>query len=69
MTDVRVLGAIGVIEMDHAVSAAKAHPLCKSLGVWLRPFGRNNYCMPPFIIGAADLSQISHAMLELTKVL
>lgn len=69
VADVRVLGAIGVIEMDHEVSAAQAHPLCKGLGVWLRPFGRNIYCMPPFITGADDLSQISHAMFELAKVL
>ena len=69
VADVRVLGTIGVIEMDHEVSAAQAHPLCKDLGVWLRPFGRNIYCMPPFVTGADDLSRITHAMLALARVL
>lgn len=69
VVDVRVLGAIGVIEMAHQVSADQAHSLCKELGVWLRPFGNNIYCMPPFIINAGDLSQVSFAMLHLAKAL
>lgn len=67
--DVRVLGAIGVIEMDHQVSADVAHPLSIELGVWLRPFGHNIYCMPPFIIDDNDLSKVCAAMLHLAKVL
>ena len=67
--DVRVLGAIGVIEMDHQVSADQAHPLSKELGVWLRPFGRHIYCMPPFVITSEELSQVTNAMAKLAKVL
>ena len=67
--NVRVLGAIGVIEMAYMVSADAAHPLCKELGVWLRPFGHNIYCMPPFIINDDELSQVCRAMCHLAKVL
>jgi len=67
--DVRVLGAIGVIEMKHPVSADKAHPLCKELGVWLRPFGHHIYCMPPFVIDEDDLSHVARAMRHLAEVL
>lgn len=67
--DVRVLGSIGVIEMKHPVSADKAHPLCKELGVWLRPFGHHIYCMPPFVIDEGDLSEVSRAMCHLAEVL
>ena len=67
--DVRVLGAMGVIEMDHQISADKAHPLCKELGVWLRPFGHNIYCMPPFIITEDELSKVCAVMCHLAKVL
>lgn len=69
VTDVRVLGGIGVIEMDHVVSANQAHPLCKELGVWLRPFGRCIYTMPPYITQADELVKISQAMIALAKVL
>jgi len=69
VADVRVLGAIGVIEMDHPVSADRAHPICHDLGVWLRPFGRNIYCMPPFVTAPDDLSRITAAMVHLAGVL
>jgi adenosylmethionine-8-amino-7-oxononanoate aminotransferase len=69
VADVRVLGAIGVIEMDHPVSADAALGMTKSLGVFLRPFGRNIYCMPPFVTTPDDLSKICVAMLKLAKSL
>ncbi|MDW4549095.1 adenosylmethionine--8-amino-7-oxononanoate transaminase [Defluviimonas sp. D31] len=69
VADVRVLGAIGVIEMDHAVSADLAHGHCRELGVFLRPFGRNIYAMPPFVTTPDDLSRITGGMLALAKVL
>ena len=67
--NVRVLGAIGVIEMDHPVSADKAHAYSRDTGVFLRPFGRNIYTMPPFVTTKAELSQITTAMLHLARVL
>lgn len=67
--DVRVLGGIGVIEMDHTVSADVAHGFVKENGVYLRPFSKNIYTMPPFISTPDELSQITAAMLKLAKVL
>ncbi|WP_193140265.1 adenosylmethionine--8-amino-7-oxononanoate transaminase [Meridianimarinicoccus sp. MJW13] len=69
VADVRVLGAIGVIEMDHAVSADIAHGHCKEMGVFLRPFGKKIYTMPPFVTAPDELRQITAAMLHLAKVL
>lgn len=67
--EVRVLGAIGVIKMDHVVSADEAHGLAKEMGVFLRPFGNNIYCMPPFVTSEDELSQICAGMLKLARVL
>ncbi|MEV8466049.1 adenosylmethionine--8-amino-7-oxononanoate transaminase [Fluviibacterium sp. DFM31] len=69
VADVRVLGAIGVIEMDHVVSADIAHGHCKEMGVFLRPFGKKIYTMPPFVTSPDELRQITAAMLHLAKVL
>jgi adenosylmethionine---8-amino-7-oxononanoate aminotransferase len=65
VVDVRVLGAIGVIEMDHAISADIAHGYSRETGVYLRPFGRNIYAMPPFITTPDEMSQITAAMTRL----
>ncbi|NVO56298.1 adenosylmethionine--8-amino-7-oxononanoate transaminase [Rhodobacteraceae bacterium B1Z28] len=65
VADVRVLGAIGVIEMQDRVDASIAHKLAPDTGVWLRPFGRNIYCMPPFIISPDELSRVTAAMVAL----
>ena len=67
VADVRVLGAIGVIEMDHAISADVAHGFARETGVYLRPFGRNIYAMPPFVTSADELSKITAAMLRLAR--
>lgn len=69
VAQVRTLGGIAVIEMDHVVSADQAHGLAKETGVYLRPFGTKIYTMPPFISTPDDLSQISAAMLRLAKEL
>ncbi len=66
---VRVLGGIGVIEMKHIVDTNQAHSLCQHLGVWLRPFGRCIYAMPPYIVSRTQLSKIARAMIELAKML
>jgi len=69
VVDTRALGSIGVIEMDHIVSANQAHALCHQLGVWLRPFGKCIYTMPPYVISTQQLSKVTRAMIELAKVL
>ncbi|MEU4210898.1 adenosylmethionine--8-amino-7-oxononanoate transaminase [Streptomyces sp. NPDC026206] len=59
--DVRVLGAIGVIELDHEVDMAAATRALVSEGVWLRPFRNLVYTMPPYITGDEDLARICAA--------
>ncbi len=48
--DVRVLGAIGVIETKNPVDVSEFQKICVNHGVWIRPFGRNAYIMPPFMV-------------------
>lgn len=67
VADVRVLGAIGVIEMTDTVDPRIAHQRAPETGVWLRPFARNIYCMPPFVIEADDLSRVTAAMIDLAR--
>ncbi|MEM9127830.1 MAG: aminotransferase class III-fold pyridoxal phosphate-dependent enzyme, partial [Pseudomonadota bacterium] len=65
VVDVRTLGAIGVIEMAGQVDPGLAHRRAPETGVWLRPFGRNIYCMPPYIISSDELSRVTAAMVSL----
>ena len=67
VADVRVLGAIGVIEMQDTVDPRIAHRLAPETGVWLRPFARNIYCMPPYIISPDELSRVTSAMVALAR--
>lgn len=67
VTDVRVCGAIGVIECDRAVDLATATPLALSHGVWLRPFRNLVYAMPPLICPPAEIAQISAAMVDVAR--
>ncbi|HKE52679.1 MAG TPA: adenosylmethionine--8-amino-7-oxononanoate transaminase, partial [Actinomycetes bacterium] len=62
VADVRVLGAIGVVEMTGPIDVAKVQSAVLDRGVWLRPFGRLLYTMPPYIIGSDDLSAVTAAM-------
>ncbi|MFI5565463.1 adenosylmethionine--8-amino-7-oxononanoate transaminase [Amycolatopsis japonica] len=64
VADVRVLGAIGVIELDHPVDMAVATEILTGNGVWLRPFRNLIYTMPPYISGAEDLAAITSAMVS-----
>ena len=67
VVDVRVLGAIGVIEMDEPLDVPKVTRKCVELGAWLRPFGKNLYTFPPYVVEEDDLSVITDAMLALVK--
>ncbi|MCR6654006.1 MAG: adenosylmethionine--8-amino-7-oxononanoate transaminase [Cellvibrionaceae bacterium] len=62
VADVRVLGGIGVVELRQPVDMKVVVPKLVDQGVWLRPFGRLLYTMPPYVIGSDQLRQITAAM-------
>ncbi len=65
--DVRVLGAIGVIETEATADVATLQKEFVRRGIWIRPFGRNVYVMPPYIIEKEDLSRLTAGMKEVVK--
>ncbi|MFB7558887.1 adenosylmethionine--8-amino-7-oxononanoate transaminase [Streptomyces brevispora] len=60
--DVRVLGAIGVVQLDHEVDMAAATRAAVREGVWLRPFRDLVYTMPPYVTGDDDVARICRAV-------
>lgn len=61
--DVRVLGSIGVIEMNEPVDVGEFQKRCVKAGVWIRPFGRNVYVMPPYVISEEQLRTLCRRMI------
>ena len=66
--DVRVLGAIGVVELDHDVDMAVATRTAVAAGVWLRPFRNLVYAMPPYVATDDDVARIGAAIIDLAAV-
>lgn len=60
--DVRVLGAIGVVQLDHEVDMESATRAAVREGVWLRPFRDLVYTMPPYVTGDEDVARICRAV-------
>ena len=69
VADARALGAIGVLEMEKPIDMAKAQELLIERGVWLRPFGRLLYTMPPYISTDSQLERITSAMVEVAGLI
>jgi len=67
--EVRVLGAIGAVELHDPVDMAVVQPQFVEQGVWLRPFGRLLYTMPPYIIQDQELSKVTQAIYNVAKTL
>nr|WP_089250570.1 adenosylmethionine--8-amino-7-oxononanoate transaminase [Rhodococcus kyotonensis] len=68
VADMRVLGGIGVVEMKEPVDMQKATDAAVGEGVWLRPFGRLVYAMPPYICSAEDVDAITRAMTAVARI-
>ena len=64
VADVRVLGAIAVVEMKEKIDVPKAQAALIDRGVWLRPFGKLLYSMPPYVCSGSELEQLTVAIVE-----
>ncbi|MDG2047937.1 MAG: adenosylmethionine--8-amino-7-oxononanoate transaminase [Halioglobus sp.] len=64
VAEVRTLGAIGVIELKEAVDMRTVQPMFVDRGVWVRPFGKLIYAMPPYIMASADVATLTAAMVD-----
>ena len=67
VADVRTLGAIGVVEMNEPVNVGTFQAECVKRGIWVRPFGRNVYIMPPYVISDSELETLVGQMLEIIR--
>jgi adenosylmethionine---8-amino-7-oxononanoate aminotransferase len=67
VADVRVLGAIGVVQLEREVDVAAATTAAVARGVWLRPFRDLIYTMPPYVISDDDLAAVAAAVVEAAR--
>lgn len=67
VADVRVLGAIGVIEMKEAVDMKTLQPALVDAGIWVRPFGKLVYLMPPYVTSNDDLRFLTGKVVEVVE--
>lgn len=67
VSDVRILGSIGVIETAVPVNVGDFQKDCVERGVWIRPFGRNVYVMPPYVISDDNLRTLCRVMIGLVR--
>ncbi|NTV24606.1 MAG: adenosylmethionine--8-amino-7-oxononanoate transaminase [Chlorobiaceae bacterium] len=65
--EVRVLGAIGVVELERPVDMGRIQKRFVDRGVWVRPFGRLVYLMPPFIISESELARLTSAVSDVVR--
>ena len=70
VADVRVLGGIGVVELKEDVNLGEFQRLCVERGVWIRPFGKNAYIMPPYMVVTDEqLEKLCSALLDIISVM
>jgi adenosylmethionine-8-amino-7-oxononanoate aminotransferase len=69
VADVRVLGAIAVVELKQNVDMASIQPRFVDRGVWVRPFGKLIYLMPAYIISADDIAVLTSAVVDVVSAL
>ncbi len=67
VADIRILGAVGVIELKEVINMAKIQAEFVKREVWVRPFKNLVYIMPPYIIKEAELMQVINAMIEIVS--
>jgi len=68
VAEVRVLGAIGVVELMEPVDMQTIQPRFVDAGVWVRPFGKLVYLMPPYVISDEDLTQLTSAVVSVISL-
>lgn len=68
VADVRVLGSIGVVEMERPVDVSRMQADFVQRGVWIRPFGKLVYTMPPYVIEKEDLHHLTTAIRDCVAI-
>ena len=69
VADVRVLGAIGVVELTFNVDMKTLQQQFVERGIWIRPFGKLVYVMPPYVITQQELSDLLEQLVEVVKTM